>query len=82
MPQVILKDVTIANSPLPPFSLEVDGVQWLALTGPAGGGAEQVLRAIAGLEPVSGGAIAIGKNFVEKLAPARREVGVVFADDA
>lgn len=58
----------------------------VALLGPNGAGKSTVLRAIAGLQPISGGAITVGDIVVDDpgsgtFIPAeRRRVGVVFQD--
>lgn len=58
----------------------------IALLGPNGAGKSTVLRAISGLQPLSGGRIVIGDTLVDDPAtgqfvpPERRRVGVVFQD--
>ena len=56
------------------------------LIGPSGCGKTTLLRAVAGLEPVSGGQIHIGKNLVgsaaQSVPPEQRRVGMVFQDYA
>ena len=56
------------------------------LIGPSGCGKTTLLRAVAGLEPVSGGTIHLGKKMVgspqHSLAPEERRIGMVFQDYA
>lgn len=56
------------------------------LIGPSGCGKTTLLRAVAGLEPVSGGDIRLGGEMVSQkghtLAPEQRRIGMVFQDYA
>jgi ABC-type sugar transport system ATPase subunit len=67
-PVDVLKDI----------SLTVDDGSFVVLVGPSGCGKSTLLRSIAGLEPISSGDIAIGGHNVSKLAPAKREIAMVF----
>jgi len=53
-----------------------------ALIGPSGCGKTTLLRAVAGLEPASGGEILISGQPVVDVPPERRQVGMVFQDYA
>ena len=64
----VLKDIDLA----------VEDGSFVVLVGPSGCGKSTLLRAIAGLEPVSGGTISIGGRKVNDLAPAEREIAMVF----
>jgi multiple sugar transport system ATP-binding protein len=58
--------------------LEVAPGEFLVFLGPSGCGKTTLLRMIAGLEQVSAGAIRIGGRDVTHLAPAARNVAMVF----
>jgi len=60
------------------FNLTVADGELLTLVGPSGCGKTTLLRLIAGLETADEGAISIGGECVEKLAPAERNVAMVF----
>jgi len=53
-----------------------------ALIGPSGCGKTTLLRAVAGLEPASGGDLLISGQPVADIPPERRQVGMVFQDYA
>jgi multiple sugar transport system ATP-binding protein len=59
-------------------SLEIADGEFIALVGPSGCGKSTLLRAIAGLEEVTTGEIAIGGRDVTDLAPRHRDVAMVF----
>jgi len=67
-PVDVLKDI----------NLDVDNGSFVVLVGPSGCGKSTLLRSIAGLEPVNSGAIKIGDKVVNDLAPAQREIAMVF----
>ena len=54
----------------------------MVLVGPSGCGKTTLLRSIGGLEPITRGTIRIGERDVTKLAPARRDVAMVFQNYA
>jgi multiple sugar transport system ATP-binding protein len=58
--------------------LEVADGEFVVLVGPSGCGKSTTLRMIAGLESLSGGHIEIGGRVVDELAPAARDVAMVF----
>ncbi|MGI9665619.1 MAG: ABC transporter ATP-binding protein [Acidimicrobiia bacterium] len=62
------------------FVLE-DG-EHFAVMGPSGAGKSSLLRAIAGLEPVASGTIAIDGTDVTSVAPHQRPIGLMFQDFA
>ena len=60
------------------IDLSVEDGAFVVLVGPSGCGKSTLLRAIAGLEPVNGGTITIAGRKVNDLAPAQREIAMVF----
>ena len=60
------------------IDLTVEDGSFVVLVGPSGCGKSTLLRSIAGLEPVSDGTITIGGRKVNDLAPAQREIAMVF----
>ncbi len=67
-PVDVLKDI----------NLQVEDGAFVVLVGPSGCGKSTLLRSIAGLEPITSGAISIGGRNVSDLAPAQREIAMVF----
>jgi sn-glycerol 3-phosphate transport system ATP-binding protein len=59
-------------------SCTADASELLVMLGPSGCGKSTILRLIAGLETLSGGAICIGGRDVTQLPPAKRNVSMVF----
>ena len=59
-------------------SLDIGDGEFIALVGPSGCGKSTLLRAIAGLEDVTAGEIAIGGRDVTDLAPRHRDIAMVF----
>ena len=59
-------------------SLSVAAGEFLTLLGPSGCGKSTLLRIIAGLEPQTGGSVAIAGNAVDHLRPKQRDVAMVF----
>ena len=60
------------------IDLTVEDGDFVVLVGPSGCGKSTLLRSIAGLEPITSGAIAIGGRKVNDLPPAEREIAMVF----
>nr|WP_230686681.1 ABC transporter ATP-binding protein [Catellatospora vulcania] len=58
--------------------LVVDRGELLVVLGPSGAGKSSLLRAIAGLDPVTGGTVKIGGRDVTGLRPGQRNVSMVF----
>jgi iron(III) transport system ATP-binding protein len=62
--------------------LDIDDGEFFVVLGPSGCGKSTLLRAIAGLEPIDSGKIALGGETVARdgfhLEPERRQTGVVF----
>jgi ABC-type sugar transport system ATPase subunit len=59
-------------------SLDVADGEFAVFVGPSGCGKSTLLRAIAGLEDITSGSVAIGGADVTALAPSEREVAMVF----
>jgi len=66
------------NTVIPNFNLSIAPGEFIALLGPSGCGKSTLLRMLAGLEPVSGGSIAIGGRDVTALPPGQRGIAMVF----
>ena len=82
---VRLEDVSKQFGKLTVFShvsLEVSVGELFSLVGPSGSGKTTLLRIIAGLETQDSGHVFIGPNLVDKLGPAKRNIGMVFQDYA
>ncbi len=60
------------------INLTVDDGSFVVLVGPSGCGKSTLLRSVAGLEPINEGAIEIAGRNVSDLAPAKREIAMVF----
>jgi ABC-type Fe3+/spermidine/putrescine transport system ATPase subunit len=59
-------------------SLDVRPGEFLALLGPSGSGKTTILMSIAGFERPDSGRILIGGRDISRLAPHRRDIGMVF----
>ncbi len=59
-------------------SCTADASDLLVMLGPSGCGKSTILRLIAGLETLSGGAIRIGGRDVSELPPSKRNISMVF----
>ena len=63
-------------------SLNVEEGEFVVMVGPSGCGKSTLLRAIAGLESISSGSIAIGANDITNAEPWERGVAMVFQNYA
>jgi multiple sugar transport system ATP-binding protein len=63
-------------------NLEISVGELFSLVGPSGSGKTTLLRIIAGLEVQDSGHVYIGSKVVDKLGPAKRNIGMVFQDYA
>src|ERR671926_610152 len=64
------------------LNLEIADGEFLVLVGPSGCGKSTSLRALAGLEAVTGGSIRIGDRDVTHLPPKERDIAMVFQNYA
>ncbi len=62
--------------------IAIEDGEFLVLVGPSGCGKSTLLRMIAGLEEISDGDLMIGDMRVNALAPAERDIAMVFQDYA
>jgi multiple sugar transport system ATP-binding protein len=60
------------------INLSISDGEFVALVGPSGCGKSTILRMIAGLEDITGGQIAIGREVVNDLTPKERNIAMVF----
>jgi multiple sugar transport system ATP-binding protein len=60
------------------FTLDIGDGEFMVLVGPSGCGKSTALRMLAGLEELSKGRIMIGDRIVNNVAPAARDVAMVF----
>jgi len=63
-------------------SMEVKDGEFVVIVGPSGCGKSTLLRMVAGLEPISGGEIRIGRRVVNDLEPKDRDIAMVFQNYA
>jgi multiple sugar transport system ATP-binding protein len=63
-------------------SIDIADGEFVVLVGPSGCGKSTLLRMIAGLESVTSGQVAIGDKIVNNLAPAERDIAMVFQNYA
>ncbi len=82
--KIVLKKLNFSQGTwsLRDFSLELLHGSLTAIVGPSGSGKTTILRIIAGLEPPSSGRILFGAQDVTGVPPERRNVGLVFQNDA
>jgi multiple sugar transport system ATP-binding protein len=64
------------------FSLEIQEGELLVLVGPSGCGKSTTLRLIAGLEEPTEGTVAFDGRLVNRIAPEKRDVAMVFQNPA
>jgi multiple sugar transport system ATP-binding protein len=63
-------------------SISIADGEFVVLVGPSGCGKSTLLRMIAGLEGITSGTISIGDRVVNHLAPAERDIAMVFQNYA
>ena len=77
------RDITVspAGSPvLRGLSLHIDRGERTVLVGPSGAGKTTLVRAVAGLQPLSSGSVELNGRGVDRLPAHRRKVAVVFQE--
>ncbi|MCZ6836982.1 MAG: ABC transporter ATP-binding protein [Planctomycetota bacterium] len=62
------------------LDLQVHDGEYMVLVGPSGCGKTTLLRVIAGLEKPDEGEIKLGEKIITNLAPARRQVAMIFQE--
>ena len=67
---------------IPSLDLEIRDEEFVVFVGPSGCGKSTLLRIIAGLEPIDSGDLYIGDRRVNDVAPAQRDIAMVFQDYA
>ena len=67
---------------IPALDLEIRDEEFVVFVGPSGCGKSTLLRIIAGLEPIDDGELYIGDTRVNDVAPAQRDIAMVFQDYA
>jgi multiple sugar transport system ATP-binding protein len=67
---------------IPSLDLEIRDQEFVVFVGPSGCGKSTLLRIIAGLEPIDDGDVHIGDTRVNDIAPAQRDIAMVFQDYA
>lgn len=64
------------------ISLHVAEGELMVLVGPSGAGKTSIIRAVAGLDPISSGAVMFDQEDVTKVKVSQRDVGIVFQSHA
>ncbi|MFI1395536.1 ABC transporter ATP-binding protein [Streptomyces sp. NPDC020681] len=70
------------HAALKELQLEIGGGEFVALLGPSGCGKSTALNCLAGLLPLTGGAIWLDEQRIDRIAPERRGFGMVFQNYA
>lgn len=86
-----MADVTLSNifkiypgdvTAVRDVNLHINDQEFIVFVGPSGCGKSTTLRMIAGLEDISKGTLKIGEKVVNDIAPAHRDIAMVFQDYA
>ncbi len=72
------KEVTV----IPDLSLQVKEGEFFTLLGPSGCGKTTLLRMVAGFNSIEGGTISFDSQVINDIAPAKRNIGMVFQNYA
>jgi multiple sugar transport system ATP-binding protein len=82
MAEILLDDVSRlypdGTAAVSHLTLRINHGELMAIVGPSGCGKSSLLRLIAGLDPLSGGSVAIGGRVVDHVPTSRRDVAMVF----
>ncbi len=70
------------NAVIHGIDMRVADGEFVVIVGPSGCGKSTLLRMVAGLEPITGGEIAIGERVVNDLEPKDRDIAMVFQNYA
>ncbi len=85
MSNLSVKDVSVdygSARALDRVSLEVESGEVVAVIGPSGCGKSSLLRAIAGLEPLSAGSVVLGGKDLAGVPTHERDLGLMFQEHA
>ncbi|MGB5187218.1 MAG: ABC transporter ATP-binding protein, partial [Acidimicrobiia bacterium] len=85
MASVLLDSVLVERSGvvlIDHLTLSVEDQELLVLIGPSGSGKTTLLRVVAGLEKATSGDVLFDGRSMDGVAPARRDVAMVFQDNA
>lgn len=84
-PLLSLEEIAVsfgAKTALAGINLTIDDGEIVALLGPSGCGKSTLLRAVAGLQPIDAGSVLFKGRDQAGIAPERRDIGLMFQDDA
>ena len=70
------------NTIIPDLSLDVKEGEFFTLLGPSGCGKTTLLRMVAGFNTIEGGTISFDSQVINDIAPAKRNIGMVFQNYA
>ncbi len=85
MASILLDSISLERSGvaiIPNLTLSVADREMLVLIGPSGSGKTSLLRIVAGLEKPTGGDVLFDGRSMRDVAPARRDIAMVFQDNA
>jgi molybdate/tungstate transport system ATP-binding protein len=74
--------VNLGDFLLQNISLNIESGEYFIVLGPTGAGKTVLLESIAGLYPVLEGEVWIGDNQITGLSPEKRQIGIVYQDQA
>jgi molybdopterin-binding protein len=74
--------VNLGDFLLRDISLNIEPREYFIILGPTGAGKTVLLEAIAGLYPILEGEVWIGDKEITDLSPEKREIGIVYQDQA
>lgn len=84
--QLVIRQLVKCYGDNPPavegFNLSVKQGEFIVLVGPSGCGKSTILRSMAGLESITSGSVELAGKDVTNLAPAKRDIAMVFQNYA